>query len=200
MREVPFAQTRFLGLPEQEYASREAPAQTINPLLRQVTGLATSRPANVIEKEMRSLGLDERDLYQKEGFAALDRRQRQLMGYIAEYNAPAYFNSPEYRNADKLTQTEMFREFYKGIRGAARDAVKNENENFAALIWYNDQSREDKTRLDRDFMKAVGKSYREYYGQLVEAPIPANKQEFDALPDGAKYTDPGDYKVYTKGK
>ena len=200
LREVPFAQTRFLGLPEQEYASREAPAQTINPLLRQVTGLATSRPANVIEKEMRSLGLDERDLYQKEGFAALDRRQRQLMGYIAEYNAPAYFNSPEYRNADKLTQTEMFREFYKGIRGAARDAVKNENENFAALIWYNDQSREDKTRLDRDFMKAVGKSYREYYGQLVEAPIPANKQEFDALPDGAKYTDPGDYKVYTKGK
>lgn len=200
LREVPFAQTRFLGLPEQEYASREAPAQTIDPLLRQVTGLATSRPANVIEKEMRSLGLDERDLYQKEGFAALDRRQRQLMGYIAEYNAPAYFNSPEYRNADKLTQTEMFREFYKGIRGAARDAVRNENENFAALIWYNDQSREDKTRLDRDFMKAVGKSYREYYGQLVEAPIPANKQEFDALPDGAKYTDPGDYKVYTKGE
>lgn len=199
LREVPFAQTRFLGLPEQEYASREAPAQTIDPLLRQVTGLATSRPANVIEKEMRSLGLDERDLYQKEGFAALDRRQRQLMGAIAEYNAPAYFNSPEYRNADKLTQTEMFREFYKGIRGAARDAVKNENENFAALIWYNDQSREDKTRLDRDFMKAVGKSYREYYGQLVEAPIPANKQEFDALPKGAKYTDPGDYKVYTKG-
>lgn len=200
LREVPFAQTRLLNLPEQEYAAKEAPAQTINPLLRQVTGLATSRPANVIEKEMRSLGLDERDLYQKEGFPALDRRQRQLMGYLAEYNGPAYFNSPEYRNADKLQQAEMFREFYKGIRGAARDVVKNENQNFAALIWYNDQSREDKMRLDRDFNKSLGKSFREFYGQLVEAPVPANEQEFNALPKGAKYTDPGDYKVYTKGE
>lgn len=200
LREVPFAQTRLLNLPEQEYASKAGPAQTVDPLLRQVTGLATSKPANIIEREMRSLGLDERDLYQKEGFSALDRRQRQVMGDYAEYNAPEYFNSPEYRNADKLTQTEMFREFYKGIRKAAREAVKNENENFTALIWFNDQSREDKIRLDRDYMKSVGKPFQEYYAQLVKAPIPANKKAFDALPNGAQYTDPGDYKVYTKGE
>jgi hypothetical protein len=200
LREVPFAQTRLLGLPEQEYASKAGPAQTVNPLLRQVTGLATSKPANIIEREMRSLGLDERDLYQKEGFSTLDRRQRQVMGDYAEYNAPEYFNSPEYRNADKLTQTEMFREFYKGIRKAAREAVKDENENFTALIWFNDQSREDKIRLDRDYMKSVGKPFQEYYAQLVKAPIPANKKAFDALPVGTQYTDPGDYKVYTKGK
>jgi hypothetical protein len=200
LREVPFAQTRLLNLPEQEYAAKEGPAQTVDPLLRQLTGLATSKPANVIEREMRSLGLDERDLYQKEGFPALDRRQRQLMGYLAEYNANDYFNSPEYRNADKLRQTEMFREFYKGIRGAARDVVKNENESFASLIWYNDQSREDKIRLDNEYEKSVGKSFREFYTQLLEAPVPANKAEFDALPKGTKYTDPGDYKVYTKGE
>jgi hypothetical protein len=200
LREVPFAQTRLLGLPEQEYASKAGPAQTLDPLLRQLTGLATSKPANIIEREMRSLGLDERDLYQKEGFSALDRRQRQVMGDYAEYNAPEYFNSPEYRNADKLTQTEMFREFYKGIRKAAREAVKDENENFTALIWFNDQSREDKIRLDRDYMKSVGKPFQEYYAQLVKAPIPANKKAFDALPVGAQYTDPGDYKVYTKGE
>jgi hypothetical protein len=200
LREVPFAQTRLLGLPEQEYASKAGPAQTVDPLLRQVTGLATSKPANIIEREMRSLGLDERDLYQKEGFSTLDRRQRQVMGDYAEYNAPEYFNSPEYRNADKLTQTEMFREFYKGIRKAAREAVKDENENFTALIWFNDQSREDKIRLDRDYMKSVGKPFQEYYAQLVKAPIPANKKAFDALPVGTQYTDPGDYKVYTKGK
>jgi len=200
LREVPFAQTRLLNLPEQEYASKAGPAQTVDPLLRQVTGLATSKPANIIEREMRSLGLDERDLYQKEGFSALDRRQRQVMGDYAEYNAQEYFNSPEYRNADKLTQTEMFREFYKGIRKAAREAVKNENENFTALIWFNDQSREDKIRLDRDYMKSVGKPFREYYAQLVKAPIPANKKAFDALPVGTEYTDPGDYKVYTKGE
>jgi hypothetical protein len=200
LREVPFAQTRLLGLPEQEYASKAGPAQTVDPLLRQLTGLATSKPANIIEREMRSLGLDERDLYQKEGFSTLDRRQRQVMGDYAEYNAPEYFNSPEYRNADKLTQTEMFREFYKGIRKAAREAVKDENENFTALIWFNDQSREDKIRLDRDYMKSVGKPFQEYYAQLVKAPIPANKKAFDALPVGTKYTDPGDYKVYTKGE
>lgn len=200
LREVPFAQTRLLNLPEQEYAAKAGPAQTVDPLLRQLTGLATNKPANIIEREMRSLGLDERDLYQKEGFSALDRRQRQVMGEYAEYNAPEYFNSPEYRNADKLTQTEMFREFYKGIRKVAREAVKDENENFTALIWFNDQSREDKIRLDRDYMKSVGKPFQEYYAQLVKAPIPANKKAFDALPVGTEYTDPGDYKVYTKGK
>jgi hypothetical protein len=200
LREVPFAQTRLLNLPEQEYASMAGPAQTVNPLLRQLTGLATSKPANIIQTEMRSLGLDERDLYQKEGFSPLDRRQRQVMGDYAEYNAPAYFNSPEYRNADKLTQTEMFREFYKGIRKVSREAVKNENENFTALIWFNDQSREDKIRLDNEFNNAVGKSFQEYHSQLVKAPIPANEKAFKALPNGAQYTDPGDYQVYTKGE
>jgi hypothetical protein len=200
LREVPFAQTRLLNLPEQEYASMAGPAQTLKPLLRQVTGLATSKPANIIQTEMRSLGLDERDLYQKEGFSPLDRRQRQVMGDYAEYNAPAYFNSPEYRNADKLTQTEMFREFYKGIRKVSREAVRNENENFTALIWFNDQSREDKIRLDNEFNKAVGKSFQEYHSQLVKAPIPANEKAFKALPNGAQYTDPGDYQVYTKGE
>lgn len=197
LREVPFAQTKLLGLPEQEYASRETPRGTVDPLLRPLVG-ATIRPAaNIIEREMRSLGFEDFDLYKSEGFPALDRRAKELIGAIADTNAEAYFNSPEYRNADKLTQTEMFRDFYKGVRAASRDILKNENENFAALTWYNDQSREDKIRLNEQYKVATGKNFSEYYSQLIEAPL-VTQEEYDALPKGAKFTDPGDYKVYEK--
>lgn len=198
LREIPFAQTKLLNLPEQEYAAREGPRGTVDPLLRQLVG-ATVRPAaNIIEKEMRSLGFEDYDLYKSEGFPELDRRAKQIIGATAEANAEAYFNSPEYRNADKLTQTEMFKEFYKGVRAASREVLKEENENFAALTWYNDQSREDKIRLNDEYRKSFGKSFTEFYTQLVEAPVVTTKEQFDALPKGTKYTDPGDYKVYEK--
>lgn len=197
LREIPFAQTKLLNLPEQEYASREAPRGTVEPLLRPLVG-ATVRPAaNIIEREMRSLGFEDYDLYKSEGFPTLDRRAKELIGAIAETNAEAYFNSPEYRNADKLKQTEMFRDFYKGVRAASRDILKSENENFAALSWYNDQSREDKIRLNEQYKQATGKTFSEYYTQLIEAPL-VTQEQYDALPKGAKFTDPGDYKVYEK--
>lgn len=200
LREVPFAQTRLLQLPEQEYASRAGPRMSVDPLQRQLIGLAKSTPATIVETEMDRLGLTSQDLYKNEGFPALDRRQKQLIGDIAEYNAPSYFNSPAYRNADKLTQTEMFREFYKGVRATARNILKAENPNFTALTWYNDQSREDKIRIDNEYKQATGQTFRKFYSQLVAAPLVNTKEEFDALPKGTKYTDPGDYKVYTKGE
>jgi hypothetical protein len=200
LREVPFAQTRLLQLPEQEYASRAGPRMNVDPLQRQLIGLAKSTPATIVETEMDRLGLTSQDLYKNEGFPALDRRQKQLIGDIAEYNAPSYFNSPAYRNADKLTQTEMFREFYKGVRATARNILKAENPNFTALTWYNDQSREDKIRIDNEYKQATGQTFRKFYSQLVAAPLVNTKEEFDALPKGTKYTDPGDYKVYTKGE
>jgi hypothetical protein len=36
--------------------------------------------------------------------------------------------------------------------------------------------------------------------QLSKAPLMKSQEQYDALPVGTQFTDPGDYKVYTKGK
>lgn len=198
LRNVPFAQTELLGLPEQEYVSQEAPRTTDEPLLRQLTGAAVRPAPTIIQDEMRNLGFEDYDIYKKEGFPALDRRAKEIIGSIAEYNADAYFGSEAYQSADSLTKREMFKEFYKGIRAVARDAIKEESPAYAALMYFQDQSREDKIRLNNDYKKATGLDFKAFYSQLAEAPLVQTQEEFDALPAGTKYTDPGDYKVYTK--
>ena len=198
LRNVPFAQTELLGLPEQQYVSQEAPRTTDEPLLRQLTGAAVRPAPTIIQDEMRDLGFEDYDIYKKEGFPALDRRAKEIIGSIAEYNADAYFGSEAYQSADSLTKREMFKEFYKGIRSVARDAIKEESPAYAALMYFQDQSREDKIRLNNDYKKATGLDFKAFYSQLAEAPLVQTQEEFDALPAGTKYTDPGDYKVYTK--
>jgi hypothetical protein len=198
LRNVPFAQTELLGLPEQEYVSQEAPRTTDEPLLRQLTGAAIRPAPTIIQDEMRDLGFEDYDLYKKEGFPALDRRAKEIIGSIAEYNADAFFGSEAYQSADALTKREMFKEFYKGVRGLARDAIKQDNPSYAALMYFQDQSREDKIRLNDGYKSSTGMDFKAFYAQTAKAPLIQTQEEFDALPSGAKYTDPGDYKVYTK--
>lgn len=198
LRTVPFAQTELLDLPEQQYVSQEAPRTTDDPLLRQLTGAAIRPAPTIIQDEMRDLGFEDYDLYKKEGFPDLDLRAKELIGSIAEYNADAYFGSEAYQSADPLTKREMFKEFYSGVRATTRDIMRAENPNYSALMWFNDQSREDKIRLNKQYDDAVGLDFKKFYSQLISAPVVQTQEEFDALPVGAKYTDPGDYKVYTK--
>ncbi len=198
LRNVPFAQTELLGLPEQEYVSQEAARTTDEPLLRQLTGAAVRPAPTIIQDEMRDLGFEDYDIYKKEGFPALDRRAKELIGSIAEYNADAYFGSEAYQSADSLTKREMFKEFYKGVRGAVRDTIKQDNPSYAALMYFQDQSREDKIRLNDGYKASTGMDFKAFYAQTAKAPLIQTQEEFDALPVGAEYTDPGDYKVYTK--
>ena len=198
LRTVPFAQTELLDLPEQQYVSQEAPRTTDDPLLRQLTGAAIRPAPTIIQDEMRDLGFEDYDLYKKEGFPDLDLRAKELIGSIAEYNADAYFGSEAYQSADSLTKREMFKEFYSGVRATTRDIMRAENPNYSALMWFNDQSREDKIRLNKQYDDAVGLDFKKFYSQLISAPVVQTQEEFDALPVGTKYTDPGDYKVYTK--
>lgn len=198
LRTVPFAQTELLDLPEQQYVSQEAPRTTDDPLLRQLTGAAIRPAPTIIQDEMRDLGFEDYDLYKKEGFPDLDLRAKELIGSIAEYNADAYFGSEAYQSADSLTKREMFKKFYSGVRATTRDIMRAENPDYSALMWFNDQSREDKIRLNKQYDDAVGLDFKKFYSQLISAPIVQTQEEFDALPVGTKYTDPGDYKVYTK--
>ena len=198
LRTVPFAQSELLGLPEQQYISQEAARTTDDPLLRQLTGAAIRPAPTIIQDEMRDLGFEDYDLYKKVGIPDLDRTAKEMIGSIAEYNADAYFGSEAYQAADSLTKREMFKEFYKDIRRIVRDAIKQENPSYAALMFFQEKSREDKIRLNQQYEEATGLDFKKFYSQLIDAPLVQTKEAFDALPAGTKYTDPGDYKVYTK--
>lgn len=197
LRPVPGAQ-RALGAPAQEYASREGDVATQNPALRQLLGATILPEANIIEKEMRRLGFDEYDLIRRTGLAEADREQKRLVGAIAEANAEAYFNQPEYKNADIIRKTEMFKEFYAGVRKAARDEINKYNPNYAALMWFSGRDREEKARINQQTEAATGKTFVQFYRQLDKAPMVTSEEMFNSLPKGTKFTDPGDYKVYTK--
>jgi hypothetical protein len=60
--------------------------------------------------------------------------------------------------------------------------------------------REEKIMLTREFQSRTGMGAPELLRQLSKAPLMKSQEQFDALPNGAQYTDPGDYKVYTKGE
>lgn len=198
LRNIPFAQSELLGLPEQQYASQEGPRVSENPMMRPLLGASITQPATVVQKEMRRLGFDESDLYTKEGSPALDRRAKEVFGAIAEQNVQNLVSRPEYQAADNVGKAVLFKDFMREVRAASRDIVKQEDPTFAAVIWYNDKSREEKIQIDRQFRDQYGMDFRKFYGQLSEAPLVNSQEEYDALPVGTKFTDPGDFKVHTK--
>ena len=61
-------------------------------------------------------------------------------------------------------------------------------------------NREEEIMINRQVKASTGMSAPELLRQLSKAPLMKSQEQFDALPNGAQYTDPGDYKVYTKGK
>lgn len=200
LRTVPFAQ-QALGIPEQTYTTREGGLATQHPFLRQLLG-ATITPTNRLELELRQLGIVPSDLYSPEGIPGIDRRQRELIGMIASRNADQYLFTPEYAAANKIDQTDMVQNFYKEVRAAAREVLRAENPAVDMIVRFQDLDRENKIRVNEQYEEVHGQTFLEYMGnlseQLMEAPLVSTQEEYNALPSGAKYTDPGDMKVYTK--
>lgn len=200
LRTVPFAQ-QALGLPEQTYTTREGGLATQHPFLRQLLG-ATITPTNRLELELRQLGILPSDLYSREGLPRIDRRQRELIGLIASRNADQYLFTPEYEAANKLDQTDMVQNFYKEVRTAAREVLRAENPAVDMIVRFQDLDRENKIRVNDQYQEVHGQTFLEYMGnlseQLMEAPLVSTQEEYDALPSGARFTDLGDMKVYTK--
>jgi hypothetical protein len=203
LREIPYAQSELLGLPESQYVGRDAPMTREDPLLRQITGAALKPEPTNIEKELGRLGIKEFNLYDKTGVPQIDNRMKQVIGALVDnpnspYNVSTLLNSPGYLLANTLEKTDLIEKYYKNIREIARERVDQENPAYEVIRRYRGLDREGKIVADSEARAAFGKSTPAFVKQLSEAPLVASQQALDALPSGTKYTDPGDYKVYTK--
>ena len=198
-RSVPGAQ-RALGLPEAESPAMEGPMITQDPALRQLLG-ATMRPAkNIVQSELDRLGFEQYEIGSRTGETAIDRLINRDLGIIAERGIAPLLQSPQYQSLDTTRKTAAIKAIYAKARAAATAKFNAENPELGLLRKYKTLNREKKTLLNEQVEANTGLTADTLLRQLSKAPLMKNQEQFDALPNGAQYTDPGDYKVYTKGK
>lgn len=199
LRPIPGAQ-RALGAPAATSATREGPMTTDNPALRQLLG-ATIRPAkNIVESELDKLGLTPYDVGSKTGEVAIDRLVNRDLGIIAERGIAPLLQSPEYQNLDNVGKSAAIKEIYSKAREAANAKFNAENPELSLLKKFKGMNREEKIMLNRQVESSTGMTADTLLRQLSKAPLIKSQEQYDALPVGTEFTDPGDYKVYTKGK
>lgn len=199
VRPIPGAQ-QALGIPAASSATREGPLTTEDPALRQLLG-ATIRPAkNIVESELDKLGLTAYDVGSKTGEVAIDRLVNRDLGVIAERGIAPLLQSPEYQNLDNVGKSAAIKEIYAKAREAANAKFNAENPELSLLKKFKGMNREEKIMLNRQVEASTGMTADTLLRQLSKAPLIKSQEQYDALPVGTQFTDPGDYKVYTKGK
>jgi hypothetical protein len=199
VRPIPGAQ-QALGVPAAPSATREGPLTTEDPALRQLLG-ATIRPVkNIVESELDKLGLTPYDVGSKTGEVAIDRLVNRDLGIIAERGIAPLLQSPEYQNLDNVGKSAAIKEIYSKAREAANAKFNAENPELSLLKKFKGMNREEKIVLNRQVEASTGMTADTLLRQLSKAPLIKSQEQYDALPVGTQYTDPGDYKVYTKGE
>ena len=199
VRPIPGAQTA-LGIPAAESPTREAPMTTENPALRQLLGVAIRPAKNIVESELDKLGLSAFDIGSKTGDTDIDRIINRDLGIIAERGIAPLLESPQYQQLDNVQKSAAIKEIYTKARATATAKFNAENPELALLKKYKGMKREQQIMLNDRVTEATGMSAPELLRQISKAPLIKTQAQYDALPDGTKYTDPGDYKVYTKGE
>ncbi|CAB4147688.1 hypothetical protein UFOVP506_40 [uncultured Caudovirales phage] len=199
VRPIPGAQ-QAMGVPAASSATREGPMTTDNPIFRQLLGATIRPPKNIVESELDKLGLTAYDVGSKTGEVAIDRLVNRDLGIIAEREIAPLLRSPQYQSLDNVGKSAAIKGIYATARGVANDKFNAENPELSLLKKFKGMNREEKIMLNRKFEANTGMKADELLRQLSKAPLMKSQEQFDALPVGAEYTDPGDYKVYTKGK
>jgi len=108
--------------------------------------------------------------------------------------------SPEYQSLDNVGKSAAIKELYSKAREAANAKFTAENPELAILKRFKSMKREERIVLGQQVQASTGMSPPELLRQLSKAPLMKSQEQYDALPVGTQFTDPGDYKVYTKGK
>lgn len=198
-RPIPGAQTA-LGIPAAESPTREAPMTTENPALRQLLGVAIRPAKNIVESELDKLGLSAYDVGSKSGDTDIDRIINRDLGVLAERGIAPLLESPQYQQLNNVQKSAAIKNIYSKARAAATAKFNMENPELALLKKYKGMGREQQIMFNDKVKSATGMNAPELLRQISKAPLIKTQEQYDALPDGTKFTDPGDYKVYTKGE
>lgn len=197
LRAVPGAQ-RALGVPEAELATREGASTTVDPALRQLLGVTVKQEKNFLESEIDRLGLSPYDIGPKTGDPEMDRLINRDLGLIAERAIVPLLQTEQYKRLDDVRKVQAIRDIYTQARKAAVAKFETENPELALIKSLKGRNRTEKVLINRAFEEKTGKNAEAFLRQLREAPMIRTQEQYDALPKGAKFTDPGDYKVYEK--
>ena len=197
LRAVPGAQ-RALGVPEAELATREGGSTTVDPALRQLLGVTIKQEKNFLESEIDRLGLSPYDIGPKTGDPEMDRLINRDLGLIAERAIVPLLQTEQYKQLDDVRKVQAIRDIYSQARKAAVAKFETENPELALIKSLKGRNRTEKVLINRAFEEKTGKNAEAFLRQLREAPLVKSQEQYDALPKGAKFTDPGDYKVYEK--
>jgi len=197
VRSIPGAQ-RALGVPEAELPTREGGSTTVDPALRQLLGVTIKQEKNFLESEIDRLGLTPYELGPKTGDPEMDRLINRDLGIIAERGVLPLIESAQYKQLDDVRKVQAIRDVYTRARAVAVQKFEAENPELALIKSLKRRNRTEKVLINRAFEEKTGKTAEEFLRQLREAPMVRTQEQYDALPKGAKFTDPGDYKVYEK--
>jgi len=197
VRAVPGAQ-RAIGVPEAELATREGGSTTVDPALRQLLGVTVKQEKNFLESEIDRLGLSPYDIGPKTGDPEMDRLINRDLGIIAEQAIVPLLQTEQYKQLDDVRKVQAIRDIYTQARKAAVAKFETENPELALIKSLKGRNRTEKVLINRAFEEKTGKNAEAFLRQLREAPMIRTQEQYDALPKGAKFTDPGDYKVYEK--
>lgn len=197
LRAVPGAQ-RALGVPEAELPTREGASITVDPALRQLLGVTVREEKNFLESEIDRLGLKPYELGPNTGDPEMDRLINRDLGIIAERGVLPLIQSGQYKQLDDVRKVQAIRDVYTKARDVAMQKFEAENPELALIKSLKRRNRTEKILINRAFEEKTGKTAEAFLRQLREAPMVRSQEQYDALPKGAKFTDPGDYKVYEK--
>lgn len=197
LRSVPGAQ-RALGVPEAELPTREGASVTVDPALRQLLGVTVRQEKNFLESEIDRLGLAPYELGPNTGDPEMDRLINRDLGTIAERGVLPLIQSEQYKQLDDVRKVQAIRDVYSKAREVAMQKFEAENPELALIKSLKGRNRTEKVLINRAFQEKTGQTAEEFLRQLREAPMIRTQEQYDALPKGAKFTDPGDYKVYEK--
>ena len=111
------------SLPPLYVPTRKGPLMTEEPLLKQLTGIRTTKPT-VAEQELDRLQFSRQEILSNTGVPQWDALMSQYTGATVEATIPGLINSATYKAQDDQVKALILREFLTKIRAAVRDALK----------------------------------------------------------------------------
>lgn len=113
-------------LPVKESPTREGPMVTVNPGLRQVTGMTVHGPKNDFEKELDRLGFTGRDVLPSSGDKEIDRKYAEGMGLVSERLLVPLVQADKFKALPDAAKGAVIEEALGEVRHDVHEAV-NEN-------------------------------------------------------------------------
>ena len=110
-------------LSEAQVPTREGPRVTLDPLLRQATGVTRGGPKNALEKELDRLGFERREVLPSTGDKELDAKYAGVMGAVSERVLVPLVESEKFRGLTDAVKGVVLHEVLSEVRHEVREGV-----------------------------------------------------------------------------